>query len=249
MKEGKRSSSHSPQSTFKRSIRPSIQFPASYTGSWRPRSSRIEERQTGRQAVLSLPLTVTPFQRFPAERAKFCVTVVARAYIRMTTAKGWQNGRRSVMRKLPRAIKSRGRRRCCKYHLFPSLSRARVMQLTWRCIMHERLHQHRWSSRFSRRIRELDKGVTRGCYEISFACVHSHDHAAENETPLLFLCSRRFYALSIENYIDSKSTFSKSLKSNFILNAFLDAHLDGYIITSYLLRKFLPEKNLTKRYF
>lgn len=62
------------------------------------------------------------------------LTVVARAYIRMTTAKGRRNGRRSVMRKLLRAIKSRVRRRHCKYHLFPChyqhvRARARVRML------------------------------------------------------------------------------------------------------------------------
>lgn len=59
------------------------------------------------------------------------------------------------------------------------------MQLTRGCIMHERLHQRRWPSRFFAHgayARELDKNVTRGCYEIRVSCTRRDPYMQSRDT-------------------------------------------------------------------
>lgn len=125
-KEGEKEALHNSRGTFERSICPSIQFPASYT--YRTLATKIVAHRgtMDRSTVPSCPTHCHPFPAISSGKGGILCYVVARAYTRLTTGKGWRNGRRSVMRKLPRAIKSRIRRRRGKYHLFPSLSRART---------------------------------------------------------------------------------------------------------------------------
>jgi len=76
---------------------------------------------------------------------------------------------------------------------------------------------------------ESDKGVTRGCYEISFACVRRYMYISlaqpciwKRNALIVILCSGcDLTFFSTGNHIESESIFFRSLlKSNFILIAF-----------------------------